>query len=322
MGKLPASLFYWGDFVRDPNVRRCTHAEAGVWIRILCLMFDAETKGILESNGVPWTDEEICMAVGGKYEETLQAVTALVAKGVASRSDRGSLMNRRMYREELAKQQERAATRERVHNHRTSQANNAGSNAECNGAVTPSVTEVKRRCTETEYETETVTRPLKPDLEGIYAEYPRKIGKSGALKAISKAFDRLVNGHDGKKLDPEAANAFLRLSVQQFARSPAGRAGEFTPHPATWFNDSRYLDDPQEWDRRANGFKSKDQRTLDALTASLAGDNQGRTHPTGDFATGGVIEGGAGPVLHGIAELGHGGPASGSEVIREAQRGR
>jgi len=70
------------------------------------------------------------------------------------------------------------------------------------------------------------------------------------------------------------------------------------------------------------GFKSKDQRTLDALTASLAGDDQSRTDQAGDFATGGVIEGGAGPVLHGVAELGHGGPASSSEVIRAAQRGR
>lgn len=286
MGKLPASLFYWGDFVRDPNVRRCTHAEVGVWIKILCLMFDAETKGLLETNGVPWTDEEIVLAVGGKYEETLQAVTALVAKGVASRSDRGSLMNRRMYRDELAKQQERAATRERVQNHRTSQASNAGCNAECNGDVTPDVTVMKRPCTESEYETETETRskPVKPDLEGIYAEYPRKVGKSGALKAISRAFDRLVSGQDGQKLEPEAANAFLRMTTQRFARSPAGRAGEFTPHPATWFNNSRYLDDPSEWQRgggnaKQSGKYERSQASVERVLSDLLGEQRNVDFP-------------------------------------------
>jgi len=114
MGKLPASLFYWGDLLRDPDVRRCTHHELGVWMRVLCLMFEAETKGVLATKGVAWSDDDIVMAIGGKYEETLCAVTSLVTKGVASRNEAGALINRRMYREE----KERVDTRERVRKHR------------------------------------------------------------------------------------------------------------------------------------------------------------------------------------------------------------
>jgi len=37
--------------------------------------------------------------------------------------------------------------------------------------------------------------------------------------------------------------------VKAFATSPAGQAGKFTPHPATWFNGGRYEDDDAEWAR-------------------------------------------------------------------------
>src|ERR1700676_3461957 len=100
MGKAPASLFYWGDFIRDPDLRRCSNAAVGVWIRCLCLMFDAERKGVLETHETPWTDEEIALAVGGRFDETMNAITELVTKGVASRNERGALMSRRMYRDE------------------------------------------------------------------------------------------------------------------------------------------------------------------------------------------------------------------------------
>jgi hypothetical protein len=148
MGKLPASLFYWGDFVRDPDLRRCTHAEVGVWIRVLCLMFEAEFKGCLATNGIAWTDEEIAHAIGGDTSQTVQCVTALVTKGVASRNENGALINRRMYREH----QERLAVRERVRKHRAGESEEDSGNGD--------VTDVKRKCTtraraETETETET-----------------------------------------------------------------------------------------------------------------------------------------------------------------------
>ncbi len=82
------------------------------------------------------------------------------------------------------------------------------------------------------------------DVERIYQDYPRKVGKTEALKAITKALSEIKRrpGVD----DPVV---WLLERVQRFAESPAGNRGKYTPHPATWFNQGRYDDDPAEWKR-------------------------------------------------------------------------
>jgi hypothetical protein len=60
---------------------------------------------------------------------------------------------------------------------------------------------------------------------------------------------------------------------------------------------------------------NKSDRTLDALRASLAADDQGRTGAAGDFAQGRVIEGGVGPLRGGAGELGDGRPPGRPEVV-------
>jgi len=108
----------------------------------------------------------------------------------------------------------------------------------------------------------------KPDpVEAIYQAYPRRIGRGAALKAIHKAIKRIC----ATGQEPRQAQVFLYQRVQAFARSPAGQDGEFTPYPATWFNQGRYDDDPQEWQRKAN-----------ERGTSYGNSNQGRGGITGD----------------------------------------
>lgn len=78
------------------------------------------------------------------------------------------------------------------------------------------------------------------DIESIYQQYPRKIAKEAALKAIKKALENLEAD------DPVEA---LKERVATFAKSRAGQKGEFVPYPASWFNAKQYLDDPKEWER-------------------------------------------------------------------------
>jgi uncharacterized protein YdaU (DUF1376 family) len=93
-----------------------------------------------------------------------------------------------------------------------------------------------------------IAQPSLSDLELIYQEYPRRVGKRAALAAIKLALSRLEKDeYRGKPLTREQAIAGLKNRVVMFAQSAAGRRGSFTPHPATWFNKSRYLDDPKEW---------------------------------------------------------------------------
>lgn len=73
MSRAPSFQFYPGDWLRNANLRRCTIAERGVWIEIMCLMHDSETYGVLH-----WPVNEIADAL--RVPKAL--VKALVTKGV------------------------------------------------------------------------------------------------------------------------------------------------------------------------------------------------------------------------------------------------
>lgn len=91
-----------------------------------------------------------------------------------------------------------------------------------------------------------VPRPTTKEYE-VYDLYPRKVGKAAALKAIRYAYKQLAQRGE---LDPwkyltERTRAYGESRVEAHLQSE----GEirFTPHPATWFNQGRYDDDPAEW---------------------------------------------------------------------------
>jgi hypothetical protein len=68
----------------------------------------------------------------------------------------------------------------------------------------------------------------------FYAVYPRKIGRKAAERAWGKALK------DGA--DP----AVLVAAAQRFAAVRAGQDPKFTPHPATWLNQGRWEDEPEQ----------------------------------------------------------------------------
>ena len=105
-----------------------------------------------------------------------------------------------------------------------------------------------------------------PDLL-IYEKYPRREGKRAAMKAIAAAVSRISKG---EKLDtsgvfhdpcgPMDARRKLFKAVAEFECSPAGKNPDKTkiPHPATWFNEGRYMDDRMAW-RNVPGARSASQ---------------------------------------------------------------
>lgn len=117
--------------MKDPNLRRCSKAARGVWIDMLCLMFECSARGVLSTGGAPWSDEDIATAVGGDTAEVLTCITELLLKGVAHRNSAGAIFCKRMARDE----EQRRQTRDRVNKHR-----NQGKKS-----VRP-VTLVKRKC--------------------------------------------------------------------------------------------------------------------------------------------------------------------------------
>jgi hypothetical protein len=77
--KRPSFQFYPGDWQANSNLRRCTHAEKGVWMDILCLLHDQIEYGVLR-----WSTKEIAQAIGASPA----LVRTLVSKGVMKGDDK------------------------------------------------------------------------------------------------------------------------------------------------------------------------------------------------------------------------------------------
>jgi hypothetical protein len=78
--KRPSFQFYPGDWASNSNLRRCSHAEKGVWIDVMCLMHDSEDYGVLR-----WPLKEIAQAVNC----TVAALRGLSDKGILKGADAG-----------------------------------------------------------------------------------------------------------------------------------------------------------------------------------------------------------------------------------------
>ena len=76
--KRPSFQFYPGDWTSNSNLRRCSHAEKGIWVDVLCLLHDQEEYGI-----VRWPLKEIAQAVNC----TVAALRGLVSKGILKGAD-------------------------------------------------------------------------------------------------------------------------------------------------------------------------------------------------------------------------------------------
>lgn len=76
--KRPSFQFYPGDWLSNPNLKRCTFAEKGVWLEVMCLMHDQPEYGVLR-----WTAKEIAETVKCRPAD----LQALVRKGVMKGDD-------------------------------------------------------------------------------------------------------------------------------------------------------------------------------------------------------------------------------------------
>jgi len=130
--------------------------------------------------------------------------------------------------------------------------------------------------------------PLESDLaalaEEIYAQYPRRVGKQDALRAIAKAIQIIAKRNHGGDL--RATAEWLKGIVVRYANSPQGMREDkqFTPYPATWFNDGRYDDDESEWNL-ASKSKRPDQQFINGQEDSGFGDVLSRPAPEWATAT-------------------------------------
>lgn len=122
MGKAPAFQFYVRDWLADPELRMASHSTKGVWIDILCFMWEASTRGELTG-----TRDQLRKLVGATEADIDLFFTEAKTLNFADVTECNkivTLKNRRMYSE----YKDRQNTRLRVKRHRLKR--------ECNSDVT------------------------------------------------------------------------------------------------------------------------------------------------------------------------------------------
>lgn len=72
----PSFQFYPGDWASNPNLKRCSFAEKGVWLEVMCLMHDQSEYGVLR-----WPLKEIAEAVKCKVADLQALIRKEVLKG-------------------------------------------------------------------------------------------------------------------------------------------------------------------------------------------------------------------------------------------------
>lgn len=100
MGKLPAFLFYPRDWLTDANLRRCSPGARSLWIDLLCIMWETDIRGVLSTDGEPWSDDEIAKSVPGDTYQNLLGLQELLRNRVAKRNDIGAVYSKRFIDDE------------------------------------------------------------------------------------------------------------------------------------------------------------------------------------------------------------------------------
>jgi hypothetical protein len=106
---LPHIQFYVGDWRKDPGIQSLSYHHRGVWFELLLIMHCSEERGKLVLNGRPISSSGLARLLGMTEGEAKDAIDVLIASGVASREATGTIVNRRMVREEELRRKRREA---------------------------------------------------------------------------------------------------------------------------------------------------------------------------------------------------------------------
>jgi len=278
MAKMPSMQFYPGDWMKDPALRACSLSARGLWIDMICLMFEAPIRGYLATGeGKPYTEKQISRMVGCDSGELEQALAELTETGALSIDKNGTIFCRRIVRDEIARIDK---------SKKLSEAGRRGASARWGGdgvghaeAIPEAIGEAIHQAipnaisqdmaidgssSSSSSSTSCSSSELKPKRKRtrkkhgeddplfmrFWEAYPRKVERLKAHKAWCKAV---------KGTDPET----IIEAVVEYAESPAAIDLQFVKYPASWLNAERWADDRAEWNRKSNSKGSSTPQMTD-----------------------------------------------------------
>jgi uncharacterized protein YdaU (DUF1376 family) len=308
IGKAPAFQFYAAEYLADENVQLLTLEQEGIYVRLLAYCW--------REGSIPADPAKLSRLCKNAPAEALAGVIELFIPGSDGRLLHRRLEDERQKQEEYRKaqaangslggrpskpkpdksqqkgsglsdesQQEGSGLSGESQTKAKKRSSSASSFSSSSASSSSSPIEDKGKEPKTPAGTALAVRaPSEFDLERVYKAYPRHIGKSAAMNAIRAAVKATMKGTaDRPPCSVAEAVEFLHGKASKFAVSPAGNADKFTPYPATWFNQSRFLDDEKEWKGETNGTHTtaavgpatiREQRSNDAIDRAVQFHNE------------------------------------------------
>lgn len=102
MSKNPSATFYFNDWENDPELKPCSLAAQGLWMRLLCIAARSSEHGVVQIGdlncSLPGGLAHIALAVGRPLEEIAPLIDELLSSGAASQDRKKRITNRRMIR--------------------------------------------------------------------------------------------------------------------------------------------------------------------------------------------------------------------------------
>jgi hypothetical protein len=243
--------------MKDPELRAVSPAARGLWIDMLCLMFECDRRGYLQfNNGKIVTAEHLARMTGSSTDDTSRWLQELENSGVFSRTDDGTIFSRRMLRDEKERSRVRAAV----------------TKLRCNADVTKSVTDSSVSVSVSPHlEVEQLKPPESSDelLESILKLYPANWhwrNSKTKLQLPQAQCNALIEAIGRSGLD--AVLAGTKAYAKYVERSPG-----FVVRPERFYgNEAHYLKKLEDWES-ANGThqqSTKQSRAREVASNNLA----------------------------------------------------
>ena len=253
---MPAILFYTGDWLKDPAVRCMSLGARGLWIDMLCLMYESPTRGYLSlMDGKPVTAVQLARMVGGTLKEIESLLSEMRGCGTFSVTDEGVMYSRRMVSDEELRELKSKAGKASGRARKTANtiATEGQQSTQHNANTTPTPLEyeyehehelVLHNSSNTFIEQREARIQGNADVELVVAAIPvnRFRNPTKTRVAIKHALERA-------NTDATTASKLLAERIAAYYKSSEGQ-GEYFKDPNNWLDQDCHLADPSTWDAR------------------------------------------------------------------------
>ncbi len=211
--KMPAFQFYPADWLKDPDLQMCSFQTKGIWIDMLCAMWEHDPRGMLSG-----TPAEFCRLIGCTKTQFDTFLHDMQVRPFADCLTNGhgevTIVNRRMLRDENA----RRAWRERKQKER------GHAKVTDTSGKSPTVSSSSSSCPKGHF-------IYSPEFEEFWQTYPRRVEKA---KAARVWHTRIKEG---------AEPGLLIKAAKLYAHAIKGEDPKFIKYPATFLGPDRHWEE-------------------------------------------------------------------------------